>query len=156
MGLGIDEYTCLIVANSILEERIDKKDFVPVTREVVRRLIQNNKELLTLMKENSIDPNRAWQADESVMEALFAKLENYVKTLHNQGKVPWASASDIPAKNQSNMDKIATNSHSHCIKLIADKLCLGRLFQEANSGDSKMSMHISMCITSKAWGELPT
>ena len=59
MGLGIDEDTCLTVANSILEERIDKKDFVPVTRGVVRRVIQNNKELLTLMKGNSIDPNRA-------------------------------------------------------------------------------------------------
>ena len=90
------------------------------------------------------------------MEALFVKLENYVKILHNQGKVPWASASDILAKNQSNMDEIATNFHSHCKKMIADKLCLGRLFQEANAGDSKMPMHISMCITSKPCGELPT
>ena len=154
MGLGIDEDTCLTVANSILEERIDKKDFVPVTRGVVRRVITNNKELLTLMKGNSIDPKRARQADESVMEALFVKLENYVKILHNQGKVPWASASDIPAKNQSNMDEIATNSHSHRKKIIADKLRLGRLFQEANAGDSKMPMHISMCITSKPCGEL--
>ena len=59
MDLGIDEDTCLTVANSILTERIDKKDFVPVTRRVVRQIIKNNKELLTLMKGNSIDPKRA-------------------------------------------------------------------------------------------------
>ena len=156
MILGIDEDTCLTVGNSILTERIDKKDFVPVARGVVRRIMKNNKELLTLMKEKSIYPKRTWQADESVMKALFVKLENYAKNLHNQEKVPWASASDIPAKNQSNMDEITTNSHSNCQKMIADKLHLGRLFQEANAGDSKMPMHIFMCITSKPYGKLPT
>ena len=70
------------------------------------------------------------------MEALFVKLENYVKILHNQGKVLWASASYIPPKNQTNMDKIAKNCHSHRKNMIVDKLRLGRLFQEANAGDS--------------------
>ena len=105
-------------------------------------------------KGKGIDPKGGKKGDESVMEAIFVKLENYVKILHNQGKVPWASASDIPAKNQSNMDKIATNSRSHRKKMIAVKLRLGRLLQEANGGDIKMPMHISMCITSKPCGEL--
>ena len=58
MILGIDEDTCLTVGNSILTERIDKKDFVPVARGVVRQIMKNNKELLTLMKEKSIYPKR--------------------------------------------------------------------------------------------------
>ena len=96
MGLGIDEDTCLEVVNSILLERIEEKDFVPVTRGVVRRLIERNKELLTLMKGNSIDPKRVRQADENVMEGLFVKVNNYIKLLHSEKKVPWESASDIP------------------------------------------------------------
>ena len=63
MGLGIDEDTCLEVVNSILLERIEEKDFVPVTRGVVQRLIERNKQLLPLMKGNSIDQKRVRQAD---------------------------------------------------------------------------------------------
>ena len=153
MGLGIDEDTCLDVVNSILLERIEEKDFVPVTRGVVRRLIERNKELLTLMKGNSIDPKRVRQADENVMEGLFVKVNNYIKLLHSEKKVPWESASDIPPECMSNMDEIATNAHNHRKKLIADRLRLGRLFQEANAGDNKMPMHISLCITSKPCGK---
>ena len=153
MGLGIDEDTCLLVANSFLHERIEEKDFVPVTRGVVRRLIKKNSELLTLMKGNLIDPKRARQADETVLEALFVKVDNYIKILHSQGKVPWKSASKIPLSSQSNMDEIATNAHSHHKKIIADKLHLGRFFQEVNAGDNKIPMHISLCIMSQASGK---
>ena len=40
MGLGIDEDTCLQVCNEILAQRIEKKDFIPVTKGVVARIIK--------------------------------------------------------------------------------------------------------------------
>ena len=131
MGLGIDEDTCLEVTNSILCERIAEKDFVPVTRGVVKQIIEKNKDLLTLMKDNSIDPKRVRQDDEAVMQALFVKVDCYVKILNNQGKVLWRSTSDVPPDCISNMDEIVTNTHNHWKKVIADKLRLGRLFRKS-------------------------
>ena len=40
MGLGIDEGMCLHVVNSVLEQRIDKRDYVEVTRGVVYRFLK--------------------------------------------------------------------------------------------------------------------
>ena len=153
MGLGIDEDTCLRFVNGIIQERVDKKDFLEVTRIVVSRILKTNDELLCLMKGNSIDPKRFRQADVDVRNALFVKLENFIKLLYNQGKIPWKSVSEIPLHCMSNMDKIATNAHDHRKKVIADKLRLGRLFQEVNSGDNKMPFHITVCITSTPSGK---
>ena len=154
MGLGIDEDTCLRVVNGILSMRIDEKNFKPVTRGVVSRLIKANKDLLGLVKGNSIDPKRVRQATKDVRNALFVKLDNYVKMLHSQGKVPWESAHDVPPEDWNNMDEIATNAHDHRRKIIAAKNRLGRLFQEVNAGDNKMPFHITLCIVTKASGKL--
>ena len=154
MGLGIDEDTCLDIVNNILSARIEEKYFVPVTRKVVKRIMSENRYLLTLIKGNSIDPKRVSQADEDVMHALFVKFDNYIKILHSENKVEWKDASTIPPDCISNMDEIATNAHNHRKKLIADKLHYGRLFQEVNAGDNKIPFHISMCITSKPKGKL--
>ena len=153
MGLGIDEDTCLRVVNGILQQRVDEKDFLEVTRIVVSRILTKHDELLCLMKGNSIDPKRVRQADVNVRNALFVKLESFIKLLCSQGKIPWQSFADIPAHCMSNMDEIATNAHDHRKKVIADKLRLGRLFQEVNSGDNKMPFHITVCITSTPTGK---
>ena len=79
MGLGIDEDTCLMVVNSILWERIDMIHFTPVTRWVISLLIKVNLDLLKLTRGNSIDPKCVWQADTDVRDALFVKLENFIK-----------------------------------------------------------------------------
>ena len=50
---------------------------------------------------------------------MFVKLENCIKFLHAQGKIPWAFFVDVPAKNMSNMDKLAVNAHDHRKKVIA-------------------------------------
>ena len=154
MGLGIDEDTCLSVCNAILSERIEEKEFVPVTRGVVRRIILENNELLKLMRGNSIDPKRVRQADDNTLQSTFVKLENYVKILHRQGKIKWSSFAEVPAENMSNMDELSTNVHNHRKKVIASSTHLGRLFQEVNGGDSKMPFHISVCVTSKPTGRL--
>ena len=153
MGLGIDEDTCVMVVNSILSERIDMMHFTPVTRGVVSRIIKANSDLLKLTRGNSIDPKRVRQADTDVRDALFVKLENFIKFLYQQGKIPWKSFSEIPPEYIYNMDEVATNTHDHRKKVIACKLDLGRLYQEVIGGDSKMPFHITVCITSRADGK---
>ena len=154
MGLGIDEDTCLDIVNCILRQRVDDIYFTEVTKGVVQRIIKSNKKLLTLVKGNSIDPKRVRQADEDVRDALFVRVDSYVKMLHSQGKVPWKSAAEVPADRWNNMDEIATNAHDHRKKVIAAKQHLGRLYQEVNSGDNKMPFHITVCIISRGNGEL--
>ena len=87
------------------------------------------------------------------MQALFVKVDCYVKIFNNQGKILWRSVSDVPPDCISNMDKVATNAHNHRKKVIADRLHFGRLFQEVNASDNKMPMHISLCITSQPTGK---
>ena len=87
MCLGIDGDTCLDVTNSILCEGITEKVFVPVMRSVVKQIIDKNKDFLTLMKGNSIDPKQVRQANKAVMQELFVKFYCYMKILNNQGWV---------------------------------------------------------------------
>ena len=73
--------------------------------------------------------------------------------LHLQGKVLWRSVYDILLDCLSNMEKIATNAHNHYKRLYAEKLHLGRLFQEVNAVDNKMPMNISLYIISQLKGK---
>ena len=86
--------------------------------------------------------------------ALFVRVDSYMKMFHSQGKVPWKSAAEVPADRWNNMSDIAINAHDHRKKVIAAKQHLGRLYQEVNSGDNKMLFYIMVCIISKANGEL--
>ena len=92
-------------------------------------MIEKNEKNLTVMKDNLIDPKCVWQADQNVMEGFFVKINNYIKLLYSEKKVPWECASNIPPECMSNMDDIAMNAHNHFKKPIANKLHLVRLFQ---------------------------
>ena len=153
MGLGIDRDTTLEVVNGILACRIEKKCFTPVTRGVITRLIKKHSNLLNLLKGNAIDPARVRQATEDVRNAMYTKLDNYIKILHAEGKVRWKCFEDIPPLNMSNMDEVATNTHDHRKKVVGDNAHLGRLFQLMHCGDGKMPFHITLCITSNPLGE---
>ena len=151
-GIEIDRDTCLDVINEVLKVRIQDKEFDSVKRGVVNRLISRNKELLGMFSGNALDPARVRQAHVDVKDALFVKLDNYIKFLYESGKVPWKSWSEVPPDAMNNMDKVATNCIDHRKKLIGDALHLRRLFQEL-CGDSKMPMHITLCITTKPTGK---
>ena len=86
MGLVIGEDPFLQVCNEIVAQRIEMKDFVPVTRGIVTRIILKNKDLLRLIRGNSIDPKRAQQENVDVRNVMFVRLENMVKLLYSHGK----------------------------------------------------------------------
>ena len=93
---------------------------------------------------------RVRQADKEVLKTLFVKLDNMIRLLYSQGKVPWSSYAYVPVTSIYNMDEVATNCHNHQKKTIALKLLLGILFQECSAGDKKMPMHITLASTSCA------
>ena len=148
MGLGIDQETTLAVVNGILVCRIGKKEFTPVTMKIVLRLIKKHSTLLNLLKGNAIDPARVRQATEDLCNAMYTKLDNYIKILHAEGRVPWKCFEDVPPLNMSNMDEVATNTHDHRNKVVGDNTHLGRLFQLMQCRDGKIPFHITLCITS--------
>ena len=153
MGIGLDQDTALDVINNILQVRIEDKHFKQATRGVVRRLVAENSTLLNLLKGNALDPARVRQATEDVRNAMFVRLDNYVKILHDSGKVPWKSWDEVSCRDMSNMDEVATNCHDHRKKIIGDQTHLGRIFQVMQHGDSKMPFHITLCITSNPQGK---
>ena len=163
IGMGIDSETMLDAVNLIIKKRIEDRDFVPVTRGVVDRIVASNKALRKL-RGNSIDPKRVRQATTDVRNAMFVRLESFIKLLYSQGKVKWPSFKDIPAENVSNMDELAVNAHDHRRKIIApvsDVLAAegiglrkGRMYQETSAGDNKMPMHVTLALTSQPNGML--
>ena len=154
MGLGMDVDTYLHVINGILKARVDEKDFVEATPKVVSRLLCKYDNLLSICGGNSINPARVRQADTEVRNAEFVKLANYLELLYKLGKVLWRTWREVPRENKSNMDEVATNAQDHRKKLIACLLSnTMRLFQLTPEGDSKMPMHITLCITTIASGK---
>ena len=111
-----------------------------------------------------IDPKRVCQANTDVSNAMFLRLENYIKLLYRQGKIEWSSFKDIPAENVSNMDKLGVNTHNHRHKIIAPVSAViqqqnistgkGRVYQETSAGDSKIPMHATLALTSQPHGML--
>ena len=88
MGLGVDCKTCLLVVNAILSKRISAAEFTPVGIGKVKRIVARNSDLLCLVRGNLIDPKHVPQTDTDVLNAMFVKLDNMVKLLYKQGKVP--------------------------------------------------------------------
>ena len=114
---------------------------------VITRLIQKHGNLLNLPKGNAIDPACVSQATKDVHDAMYTKLDNYIKILHAEGRVPWKFFEDILPLNMSNTDKVATNTHDHRKIVVGDNTHSGRLFQLMQCGDGKIQFHITLCIT---------
>ena len=112
-GMGVDRDTCLDLVNEILKTRVEIKEFQDVTRGVVNRLIAKNNDLLDLFSGNSIDASRVRQANVDVRDAMFVKLDNYIKFLYAAGKVTWKCWAEVPPWAMSNMDEVATNCQDH-------------------------------------------
>ena len=81
---------------------------------------------------------------------MFIKLDNMIKLLHKQGKVPWSSLAEVPADCLSNMDKLVMNAYNHRKKVIVPVISYldekGCLYQETGSGDNKMPFHITIAL----------
>ena len=111
-----------------------------------------HKDLVRLVSSGSLDPQRARKATEETRDAVFTKLDCYVKSLHAMGKVSWEGYKDVPKQNIYNMDEAATDTTKHRSKVIADALSMVCSFAITPEDNGKINMHISVCLTTHADG----
>ena len=107
----------------------------------------------------SLDPQRAKKATKDTRDAVFTKLDANVRNLNAMGLVTWKSYRDVPGDSIYNMDEVGTDTTKNRSKIICDAATTIRHYSQTNSGDGKMNMHITACLTTRADGEfqrLPT
>ena len=101
----------------------------------------------------SLCPQRANKATVDTRDAMFAKLDAFVKHLHAAGYVKWKSYGDIPKKSNYNMDEVGTDTTKHRGKILCSSLDSMRNYTITPEGDGKMNMHLTVCLTSRAYGK---
>jgi hypothetical protein len=99
-----------------------------------------------------IDPQRAKKANTETRDALFVKLDCYIKSLLAMGLVPWKPYSDVSKQSIHNMDEVGTDTTKHRSKIVADALTMNHKFKITPKGDGQMNMHIITCITTQSDG----
>ena len=157
LGLGFGESNITEVVNAILAEReeTDEREMADaqVSAKVVRLMRQRYPGFGTLRTGASIDITRAEKANEDTRDTMFMKLDEYVYLLHRMGMSPWERWADVPARNKYNMDEVGTDTTKRRKKIYAEESFLP-LFRITAEGDGKMNRHITLCITTRADGEL--
>jgi hypothetical protein len=84
-----------------------------------------NKELFKIVQANCMDPKWAKQATEGTRDAMFFKLDFYVKPLYEMRHVSWKIYKDIlKEEDLFNMNKGGNHNTKHCSKIIADKVAI--------------------------------
>jgi hypothetical protein len=147
-GAGVGKEELLGIVNSYIHHHEDARLFEPATMRLVEQLMSRHNELTKLVSAHSMDPQRAKQATIETRDAVFFKLDSYVKNLNAMGHCDWESFKDVPAESMLNMDEVGADTTKHRRNVIADKKSyFARVFQETPPGDGKMNMYVTMCIT---------
>jgi hypothetical protein len=152
MGYGVTKEDCLEVIDNYINLDEDERKRIGVSDKVFRSMKKRHPKLLKVVSACSLDPARARKATRETRDAVFAKMDAYVRNLHATKSFPWKSFKDIPADKIYNMDEVGTDSTKRRSKVIAAK-AMGRIFQITPEGDGRMKDHITACITTRANGK---
>jgi hypothetical protein len=153
MGHGVTKLEALEVIDEYINHKVDKRERVEVSDKILRGLLNCHKDLVKVISAGSLDPQRAAKANAETRDAVFTKLDCYIKNLYAMGKVTWRSYKDVPNDCIYNMDEVGSDTTKHRSKIIADAAALIRKYQKTKEGDGKMNMHITACLTTRADGK---
>jgi hypothetical protein len=153
MGHGVTKLEALEVIDDYINHRVDKRERVEVSDKILRGLLNRHRDLVKVISAGSLDPQRARKANAETRDAVFTKLDCYIKNLYAMGKVTWRSYKEVPNDVIFNMDEVGSDTTKHRSKVIADAGAIIRKYQETKEGDGKMNMHITACLTTRADGE---
>jgi hypothetical protein len=153
MGEGITRLDIHRMILEVLNIDEDERTRYECTEKVVDRLLKRNKELVKLVSAGSLDPARAKKANKQTRDAMFKKLDGYIRNLYAMDRIPWKRAKDVPRNVIYNMDEVGTDTTKRRAKVIASAEEMMRHFQITPEGDGKMNMHITACITTRADGK---
>ena len=131
-------------------------DFTGISESTLSRIMEKYN-LTTTAKTNTIDVARAVQHSTVVLEAYFKMFDNIVHRMHkiDKDKTPWTKWRDVPPENIYNYDEMGPNANEHqppAIVSIATLLQKQIVWQNSGTGDSKMSFHVTMGITTQGAG----
>jgi hypothetical protein len=102
----------------------------------------------------SFCPQQACKATVETRDAMFTKLDAFVKNMHAAGYLKWASYGDIPKHCIYNMDEVGTDTTKHRGRVLGSILDSIRQYTITPEGNGKMNMHLTCCLTSQADGKL--
>ena len=122
------------------------------SRHVLDRFLAKHPDLKNVVGA-SLCPQRASKATADTRDAMFTKLDAFVKNLHAAGYVKWKSYPDIPKDCIYNMDEVGTDTTKHRGKILCSSLDTMRSYCITPEGDGKMNMHLTCCLTSRADGK---
>jgi hypothetical protein len=147
-GAGIGRDELLDIINTYIHHHADSRMIEPASMGLVDQILKRHSDLTKLVSASSMDPQRAKQATKETRDAVFFKLDGYIKTLNAMGHCEWESFKDVPDGDKLNMDEVGADTTKHRKKVIADKVAdWARVFQVTPEGDGKMNMHVTLCIT---------
>jgi hypothetical protein len=145
-GRGVLADKLLNITNEYIHHHLDGRLVQAATRKITQGMMRRHKELVKIVQASSMDPKRAEQATEDTRDAMFFKLDAYIKSLHEMGHVGWKSYREIPKDNIFNMDEVGNDTTKHRSKIVADKMnVIARMFQRTPEDDGKMNMHVTAC-----------
>jgi len=121
MGYGITRDDLHSFADSLVNENVDECEQVPISRHVTEGLLLRHKELVKVVAAASLDPKRARQATAETRDAMFCKLNSYIKLLSATGEIPWKKYEDIPSNVIYNMDEVGNDTTKHRSKVLTKK-----------------------------------
>ena len=152
MGHGITHQEAISMIDEHVHGKVDARDAVECSEKVLRAILSRNKEI-KIGSAGSLDPQRAKKATKDTRDAVFTKLDSYIRNLNAMSLVPWKSYKDVPGDTIYNMDEVGTDTTKHRSKIICDAAATIRQYCQTNSGDGKMNMHITACLTTRADGK---
>ena len=115
-----------------------------------QEFFKRNDKILKQASSSGIDPKRATKASPEVRAAMFAKLDSFVKLLHEMGKCPYPNAASIPADYWGNMDEVGVDTTKRRTKVTVGKST--DRAQQMTPGGDKCPFHVTICLFSKANG----
>ena len=155
MGYGVTHQEALSMIDDHIHEKIDARDAVECSEKVLRAILSRNKEI-KIGSAGSLDPQRAKKATKDTRDAVFTKLDTYIRNLNAMELVTWKSYSEVPTDSIYNMDEVGTDTIKHRSKIICDTNTTIRHYCQTNAGDGKLNMHITACLTTRADGKFRT
>lgn len=152
MGYGVGRAEARALIDGIVNaDRPDISEYV-CSKIVLDAFLKRHPDLKNVAGA-SLCPQRACKATVETRDAMFAKLDAFVRNMHASGYFKWKTYAEIPKHCIYNMDEVGTDTTKHRGKVLGSILDSTRQYTITPEGDNKMNMHLTCCLTSRADGK---
>jgi hypothetical protein len=79
----------MAMIGDLVNENVDRRLQVECSEKVFWNMLERHPNLVKIISAGSLDPARARKAYRATKDAVFYKLDAYIRNLHHMGKVLW-------------------------------------------------------------------